>query len=145
MTREDRLKIALARYDHYCAFEQPHVLLFKHLEIYSRFVERTNKLGETIRGITESWTEDLGICYEVQLSGNFRGTMIDNLCESIRQDLDLCGLLFDNTVIEPGLQKSTKVECSSGLSQSLSLPSSLSDLDLERTWLNPNWSPSNKE
>ena len=141
MNRDTKLKLALERYDRYCAFEQPHIFLFRHLEVYSRFQEKTNKLGETIRGITESWTEDLGVCYEIRLNGNFRGTMIDNLCESIRQDLDLFGLLYDNTVVEPGLQKSTKIECSSGLSKSLRLPSSLSDLELEQTWLNPNWSP----
>jgi hypothetical protein len=145
MTREEKVRVALGRYDHYCAFEQPHVLVFKHLEVYSRFQEKTNKLGETIRGVTESWTEDLGVCYEIRLNGNFRGTMVDNISESIRQDLAMCGLLFDSELVEPGLQKSTKIECSSGLSQSLRLPSSLSDLDLERTWLNPNWSPSNKE
>lgn len=146
MTRAEKLKLAYERHDRYVHYERPHVFIFTHLEIFSVFEEKTNKVGQTIRAVTKSWTENLGECYRLHHQGAFRGTMIDNLVESIRLDLFQNDLFFEGFVIEPGLQKSTKIECSSGVNrQGWVLPCSMSDAELERTWLNPHWSPSNKE
>lgn len=132
---------AFARYDHYMSHEHVARFEFQHSEVFQRFTEKPNKLGVLCKSISEHWSEDLGVCSEFSICGGFRGTTLDNLSDGIRQDLALGGLLFEDYLVEPGVQKSTKIECVRLDKPPTKIPSVLTSQELASTWLNPSWTP----
>ena len=131
---------AFVRYDHYMHYEHVAQFEFTHHEFFQRFVEKANKKGILTRSITEQWVEDLGICEVVEVAGHFRGTMIDNLTDGIKQNLALGGMLYDNCWCDHDLLKTTKIDCIRK-DRAPRIPSVLSSKELAETWLNPGWTP----
>jgi len=138
---QENLKQAFARHDLYMSHVHEAKFEFHHSEVFQRFTEKPNKLGVLCKSFSEHWSEDLGVCSTFSIVGAFRGTMLDNLTDNIRQDLALGGLLFEEFLVEPGIQKSTKIECVRVDKLPTKLPSVMTSKELAETWLNPNWTP----
>lgn len=140
-TRSEKLALAMPRYDAYMQHKHVARFVFTHHEVFQRFVEKPNKTGALTKSVTEQWVEDLGTCEVVEVVGHFRGTMVDNLTDGIKQSLDLGGMLYDNYMCDDGLQKTTKIDCVRTDVAPTKPPSLMTDAEIMATWLNPEWSP----
>lgn len=140
-TRTEKLKRAFERYDSYMHYEHVAMFDFIHSEFFQRFVEKPNKKGIVTKSVTDQWVKEVGLHEIVSVTGLFRGTEIDLIIETIKQDLDKQGRLFDCTLVEEGLQKTTKIDCVRKDKPPTKLPSLMTDKELSSTWLNPDWTP----
>lgn len=142
-THAELLKAAFERYDHYMAFTHKALFRFTHKELLEHYEIKTSKKGEPIKSVINVWTEDLGICEEVEVTGGFRGTMIDNITHGICQSLESGSCFYDKYEYEAGcihLMKSTKIDVVRA-DQIPPFPSTMTDAELLATWLNPEWNP----
>lgn len=142
-THASKLSEAFRRFNDHCSHHQVNVFRFTHYEVNTVFEMRQTKKDPNVltKVVISNETKEIGVVYELEVVGGFRGTMVDNLVQGIKADFALFGCFYDETVVEPGVEKSTKIECVRFVKGTNKLPSMLTDAELDATWLNPDWNP----